>query len=1053
MSFVDLLFKGINIHPNITNGQLGDCEEMINVCNENGNLKIKQDAKEISDTIPYKNIIIHQVGQNEQYIGIDSEGVVWFNTSGEIIKRMYYSGYSDGIYLSTVSNMLVISDKKVIKTVVYVYSDGTYKEFYNDSVFQFPISHTIYQNTLSDASYISGDVGSDNITDKSIYVQTLKAIINKAESEYENAAEGVFLLAFTVSLYDNSEIGPFEMKTISVERSDDVFLSDGFVTTTTSGRIVVNLAKAYRNIAVRVYPNTGLMEYSELVRSINLYVSQPISRFQIDEAGVHISSTPTDSGTFPTRIDEKYVSNMGIPRSLLYLVKSWNLDEFSKGFIYDIEFKGDTITTGATMPVLSGHIRRAGKMINYNNRIHYYSSRVKLLPTLPTLFTKKTTDLDNLNVTVYVFYKVENSKNITIPYNDVVIAQLESDSNKPSISLPEMIIIQDTRAYRMLIVYEDQNSVFQKNITLSPSSTYDYAYAYGRMYEGQMDQFSYSELPETTDNEYDEFDIINVSTLNNPIVFPVRNSYRFRGEILYIGYVLEPISQVQIGKDPLYIFTTQGIYVLSQGTGDVLYGDITMINSDVAQGIAQTRTNVVYITNKSVYILDGRRAINISLPIEGRFDTSIRLSEAFTQCCLNDSLHNIYGFLSSCEFKEYIINVSLSYIPADDAIIISNPMFSYSYIFSFMYSSWSKISGCYTSVRGNMLCKRVSKSESAATRAEGSITVANVIISPEHTFNCTAYGQYNGIYYSGYNEMYALLVNDIQVSASIFRFRTPISIIMSSLTRDIEYMEDYYDDGVLTVYYSLPIEEGCNIKLINLTKNETVFTITLEHFSGTPIIPAKGIGDKVVVNGYSTRKLISTDSVLTVVSIVTNLINKTYSIPLSAYANGNIIDVVSEIIGSSGNDIAINIQCGNYVNVNIEPMTGGKDVTVEPGDHSVIVDFSTKVITNKVIHLQTRPISFNNDYTLISRAILYCRAILAQSNNLSLYIFASNNLSSWVCVAAVQRTGISLEHLRTQRVAKSYKYYIFIIGGMVYTDSELIKMTIDVSVKHTKKKR
>lgn len=89
MSIENVKIGGINLHPNISDSRIGDCEELINVKSENGNLRIDTDYEVVSADIPYRDIIIHTVGTQKMYIGKDSEGIVWFTPhTGEVLSKI-----------------------------------------------------------------------------------------------------------------------------------------------------------------------------------------------------------------------------------------------------------------------------------------------------------------------------------------------------------------------------------------------------------------------------------------------------------------------------------------------------------------------------------------------------------------------------------------------------------------------------------------------------------------------------------------------------------------------------------------------------------------------------------------------------------------------------------------------------------------------------------------------------------------------------------------------------------------------------------------------------
>lgn len=1052
MSIENVKIGGINLHPNISDSRIGDCEELINVKSENGNLRIDTDYEVVSADIPYRDIIIHTVGTQKMYIGKDSEGIVWFTPhTGEVLSRLYKVSHIEDVYIATSSNLLVISDTHDVITMVYKWDGEKYNLLFDGEV-NFDLVQVYNQLEASDAT-----ASRITNTTESGVIASIQGLLNKYESQNKNAAQGGFLSAWTLTLYNNSEIGPFNLQYTSIQQDKSIYDYDGFFK---QGILFADIyfSKAYRLINMEVYPSLDLSKYKDLVKKVNLYVSQPISSLNLTEEGTIVSWNDdgvAESNNLHVTIARRPVQQREIENQLLYLNKSWSLEDFmsataDKPIRYDVMFGGDTQTTSRTMPVTTANTSRAGKMLTYNSRIHYYDSVVRVGMTELSLLSSSHIINDEYteeDVSVYVHLKAEEADIVQVYHNIKAIIRTRN-VGWYEIYFPEYVMIPDSRVYKITVEY--QYRIVE--VPLTPSPRYDYSYFYGAKYDGTT--MIEGELPKETDNTYREYDIINVSAQNNPIYFPVRNSYRCQGNIITIGYALEPISNVEIGRYPLYVFTDRGIFVLAQGTGDVLYGELNNINTDIVTATTQTRTGVAYIANGGVYVLNGRQSIKLSLPIEGRYDTRIRQATAYSECCMTDKLYDVSNLLSFVRVDEYSDGAIMIYSSAADELIISNHNYLYSYVFSFIYKQWRKIEGVYDALNNNYICKTVLQSSSAAKAAVGKILVSSAVIVPEHNFGCKAHGQYTGDYESRENEKYALVISDTQVSVSVFGYPTSLAIIMSTLTKNIEYLDDYYNNGVLNIYYGLEYEQGIVVKLLNLTTNSEVFNITLDELNKTVLIPKKGIGETITINSVSSRVITSDDSVLTIASIINKIVNdNTDTFLFHGNSTNNIIEVIANVPGISGNDLPLALSHGNYISLHVNRFSGGKDLTLEPGDYVQIIDRSRPVDANKTIHIQTRPISFSDVYSTISRTVLYCRALLSQADNLSMYIFASNNLHDWCCVAAAQKSGISIDHIRTMRVAKSYKHYTIIIGGKVYSNTELGNIAIDLKPKYTSKLR
>ena len=844
MSRQDIRFSGINRNSNISDSKIGDCEELINICTENGVLRIVKDKQAISVNIPYNEVIIHDISGDRNYIGKDANGWVWFDPETGIEHKRLYDK-TDDVYLATLNNMLIISDRNTVKELVYNYNDGAYALLYDG--LDFEIS-TTYSQEFTKSRHVKDLYA----TSQDEYIAAMQSYVNKFKVENKEYCEGLLLYAFSITLNDGIETGMFNLTAIETQRTQPqsdmgafIELEAYIVKPTAEGKPIKTTFKFnnfFQKIKLIIDRNSDALEkYKDKILKVNLYVSRPISKFRFDGDDIEFIQTGSWEASSPvafsTVFDPVLIKDSGIEKELLYKQTSWSLDEFCNGLEYTFEFGGDIQTTGATMEVSSSSVVRAGKIFSYNSRAHFYKSRVRLTAKLSDLCDP--TISDSVNSTIYVYLNTGNKDNV-LRFENIKIRTASDDvfPDKKVIMLPNMVIFPDSRAYKMAILIEDASVVgFASTalvVQMSSSPAYNYSYFFSDNAKSNVPDSDI--LSAELSDIYEETNVINVSAAGNPMVFPVEHSYLFDGTIKNLAYATEPISQTQIGQYPLYVFTDKGIFAMEQGSGTVLYANRIAINTDKCDGdVAQTRNGVIYIANGGIYVLSGRNTLNISLPISGPLDIDIRKSGAYAQCCLNDKLYNIAENLSQTELQDYIQDAKLVYIPYRDTLVVSNSNYKYSYVFSFIYKTWYKI---------------------------------------------------------------------------------------------------------------------------------------------------------------------------------------------------------TETIGSVGHNVILQST----------PLSGDET-------HNILVDYAKDKESSKVVHLQSRPMSFAQAYTIIRRLILHCKASITLPDNLSLYLFASNNLSDWHCVSASQKSDVTLDHIRLQRVARAYKYYIIIIGGQINTDTELSYIMMEIEERFESKIR
>lgn len=191
-------------------------------------------------------------------------------------------------------------------------------------------------------------------------------------------------------------------------------------------------------------------------------------------------------------------------------------------------------------------------------------------------------------------------------------------------------------------------------------------------------------IPEKT-NIYQDISLtenkIKVSELNNPIIFPAKNTYQAgNGSVLAMASNAIRISEGQFGQFPLYVFTTQGIYSLNVGEGEVVYSNISAPTSyeiPTSKIVASTPFGVVFTSARGVCIIRGQEVDLLTLPLqENPIKLNIQYREPMEGIILNYSK----------PMNEYLQNIdNLIYDPYENEIIISDKESEFNYILN-LYS-------------------------------------------------------------------------------------------------------------------------------------------------------------------------------------------------------------------------------------------------------------------------------------------------------------------------------------------------------------------------------
>lgn len=284
--------------------------------------------------------------------------------------------------------------------------------------------------------------------------------------------------------------------------------------------------------------------------------------------------------------------------------------------------------------------------------------------------------------------------------------------------LPAIIGYNDARAYKYQIVADDK-LIFEQNLQkntlmnfsfwVNPAFSVDQDSTTANYNPSELlvDSFALNDdyTPVAVSSMVFDTNRLQVSEVQNPIVFPAKNSYQIgNGECLAMAAGSEPISDGQFGQFPLQVFCSDGIFALEVGTGEVLYLKIVPVNGEVinnVNNVVSLSLGVCYTTSKGLYIVNGLQATELSEIVENdSFMLQIgSLSEITT--LISNSLPNskfvpaLANSLSSVGFLEYLADSTIGYDHENKELIVTNNEYGYSYVYSIENQVWYKLAKSY----------------------------------------------------------------------------------------------------------------------------------------------------------------------------------------------------------------------------------------------------------------------------------------------------------------------------------------------------------------------
>lgn len=201
---------------------------------------------------------------------------------------------------------------------------------------------------------------------------------------------------------------------------------------------------------------------------------------------------------------------------------------------------------------------------------------------------------------------------------------------------------------------------------------------------------------------YYDGDRIQATEFSNPFYFPAINSYRVDGFVLGMAINAEALSQGQFGQFPIFAFTSNGIWVLNIGDGDILISSIRNLSGVICtnkRSILRIDGGVVFMSNQGLMVLSGTKPQPVSdqiigdsspvSPAEGGLDYDRALN--------NPNTYQPIVYIDGVNFTTYAEAGEVAYVEVitpngvEKEIIVSNPAYNYSYVFNINSKSWYRI--------------------------------------------------------------------------------------------------------------------------------------------------------------------------------------------------------------------------------------------------------------------------------------------------------------------------------------------------------------------------
>lgn len=556
------------------------------------------------------------------------------------------------------------------------------------------------------------------INEKSDITQLTRSLINQIKKEINDSDCGLCLydahfIRYAYRLYDGSLIK--HSAPILIMPEDYIFSLQTMKYEGPRGAGILKSlnVKGYKvNLALT---SSDLSEWKDIITSIDVFMSPPLGILPTDETP-EISYINPGSRVFD-KLRPEAIENIET-NGLFYLVESFTdiSEELNRT---NLPRKEGSLALGSIDSLLqrermvdesfSHHSAGASVSYVYNSRLHLADIHTRMYSGFHYGFFhcdnryngtekgNKTNDRppieeELLKKNYIIEVEIQSGSNLQKVYSRYTPIAAEGVSMYTS----AFISYPDRRATKMTFYgYNDDGERWDilQSIRLKPHASLELAY----YLHDDLKALKYNVTGDTHPLDMSKPAVIHepnkikVSALNNPIQFPNLTVYQAgTGDILALESNVMNVSDRNFGAYPVYVFTTNGIYVMTQGGESVLYSTITPTSSrevPVSPVVCATPYGIVFAGRRGLFIANGNETTLITPQLEQQ-PVDIRLES-------HHAIDNVVHMYNT-PLLGYLQGLSdMIYNPYENELIIINRAYPYNFVLSFdtqtMYQSTERI--------------------------------------------------------------------------------------------------------------------------------------------------------------------------------------------------------------------------------------------------------------------------------------------------------------------------------------------------------------------------
>lgn len=446
---------------------------------------------------------------------------------------------------------------------------------------------------------------------------------------------------------------------------------------TVSKRMVAIMSS--NNLKLRVNGQIS-SDYSSLIKSISVFITPQVSLYDLTKDSKYLGYFDYNGNS--SAYCENYIPEVKDIKDIIkeleslnfYKVKEIQFDDIQTDTWIDLteDLKGklgDNLVSQEVLPVdnFTHHKLIPQKQYIYNSKLHAMDYKTVLSHGFPFNYfipnqgTGQFAATSNPNVP-YNTNDYRNYVEVTIKTETGLSKVVRyTEAEFPLTDLMPMLSYPDSRAIKMVIYWYayytvGQTGVFNKmEFPLKASEIGNFAYYISpdlKPIRFNSNTVGTKEaIPSEVNRGLFYRNGMKASAMNNPFTFPSIQTYKVgTGIIRGAASNAMRISEGQFGQYPLYVFTTDRIYAMNVGTGEVLYTTQSAVSNEapISDILCQTPYGVVFLGKRGLFIINGQQVNFISpqleqYPVElnvNYLDTGITEATPFSELTISNILYD-----------------------------------------------------------------------------------------------------------------------------------------------------------------------------------------------------------------------------------------------------------------------------------------------------------------------------------------------------------------------------------------------------------------------------